>query len=123
MVDENSIPRDFFIDKPPTAVYIPDEEGNDKAIQLNDVQEGLFDFDLEVEPILEVLIGKALEHARIEVIEGHESFMLNDHKKGFKQRKEAMLMNTQRLEEARQRKNDEVNRRNLQVRTNQVVET
>ena len=92
MVDEYSIPRDYFVDKPPTAVYIPDEEGNDKAIQLNDVQEGLFDFDLEVEPILQVLVGKALEHARIEVIENHENFVLGDHKKGFKQKKEAMLM-------------------------------
>jgi hypothetical protein len=32
----------------------------------------LFDFDLEVEPILQVLVGKSLELARIEVIEAFE---------------------------------------------------
>ena len=32
MVDENSIPRDFYVDKPATAQYIPDQDGNDKAI-------------------------------------------------------------------------------------------
>lgn len=31
-----------------------------------DVDE-LFDFDLEVEPILQVLVGKTLEHAMLEV--------------------------------------------------------
>ena len=65
-------------------MYVPDQEGNDKAIQLNDIEQGLFDFDMEVEPILQVIVGKALEHARIEVIEGHEEFMLNEQKKDFK---------------------------------------
>ena len=94
MVDEVSIPRDFFIDKPPTAQYVADEEGNDKAIQLNDITEGLFDFAISAEPILQVLVGKAIEHARIEVIEEHEAHQLKTHKKSFKQNKEAMLMVT-----------------------------
>jgi Radial spoke protein 3 len=38
---------------------------------------------LEVEPILEVLIGKALEHAQIEIIEAHEAAELAKHKKVF----------------------------------------
>ena len=49
----------------------------------------------------------------MEVIEGYEGFNLKEQKGGFKQEKEAMLMQTQRLEEARGRKNDEINRRNL----------
>jgi len=32
----------------------------------------LFDYELEVEPILQVLVGKSLEQARIEVIEQYE---------------------------------------------------
>ena len=59
----------------------------------------------------------------MEVIEGYEAFNLKEQKGGFKQEKEAMLMQTQRLEEARGRKNDEINRRNLQARTNLAVAT
>lgn len=29
MVDEQMIEPDYYIDRPPSAVYIPDEEGND----------------------------------------------------------------------------------------------
>ena len=77
----------------------------------------LFDYDNEVEPILQVLVGKSIEHARIEVIEEYESQVLAKHKRRFLQLKEAELMETQRLEEARARKSDEVDRRNLQMRT------
>ena len=70
-----------------------------------------------------MLVGKAIEHAKIEVIEAHEEFELKTNKGDFKQRKEAMLMQTQMQEGARQRKTEEVNRRNLQVRTLQVVKT
>jgi len=121
MVDEMSVPRDYYVDKPPTAQYIPDEEGNDKGIQLNDIQEGLFDFRIQAEPILQVLVGKALEHGRIEVIEEHEAYQLKAHKKNFKQNKEAMLMVTQQVEAARERREDEIKRRNQQLRVATVV--
>jgi hypothetical protein len=42
---------------------LPNPEGEIKAIQVHDKDPDLFDFDLEVEPILQVLVGKALEHA------------------------------------------------------------
>jgi hypothetical protein len=77
----------------------------------------LFDYENEVEPILQVLVGKSIEHARIEVIEELEAKLLARHKNTFLQLKEAELMETQRLEEARGRKNDEVDRRSLQART------
>ena len=44
----------------------------------------LFDFNLEVEPILQVLVGKVLEHARIEAIEQYEQNNLSEHKMTFK---------------------------------------
>jgi hypothetical protein len=61
-----------------------------------------------------VLVGKSIEHARIEIIEQYENQQLAKHKKQFLQLKEAELMETQRLEEQRTRKNDEIDRRNLQ---------
>ena len=82
----------------PDAVFIPDEDGVDKAIQLNNVDPDLFDFNLEVEPILQVLVGKSLEQARIEVIEDYESEKLVRHKADYKQKREAMLIQTQRIE-------------------------
>ena len=39
----------------------------------------LFDFDLEVKPILEVLVGKTLEQSLMEVLEEEELDTLRDH--------------------------------------------
>lgn len=51
---------------------MPDHPGHEKANQVNDMDPELFDYELEVEPILQVLVGKSLEQARIEVIEQYE---------------------------------------------------
>ena len=32
MIDEAHIEPDYYIDRPPSATYIPDEEGTDEAI-------------------------------------------------------------------------------------------
>ena len=117
MVNEFDIEPDYFIDEAPEAVFIPNPEGELKATQIFDGDPDLFDYENEVEPILQVLVGKAIEHARIEAIEEFENIELDKHNKKFYQLKEAELMETQRLEEARARKNDEVDRRNLQMRT------
>jgi len=117
MINEFDIEADYFIDRAPDATYIPNEEGHGKATQIFDGDHDLFDYENEVEPVLQVLVGKSIEHARIEVIEEYEARVLKAHKKKWLQLKEAELMYTQRLEEARQRKNDEIDRRNLQQRT------
>jgi hypothetical protein len=57
MVDERDIEPDYFIDKPPTPVFMENEKGVDVAVQVIDHE--LFDFELEVEPILQVLVGKS----------------------------------------------------------------
>ena len=54
-----------------------------KTTQIEDRDPDLFDFELEVEPILQVLVGKALEHARIECIEDFERQELAKHKKRY----------------------------------------
>jgi hypothetical protein len=113
MVDEYDIEPDYYIDRPPDAILIPNPEGEVKTTQIFDGDPDLFDYENEVEPILQVLVGKSIEHARIEVIEQYENLELQKHKRRFLQIKEAELMETQRLEEARARKNDEIDRRNL----------
>lgn len=72
MVNDDEIEADYYIDRAQEAVYVPDPEGLDKATVLEDRQD-LFDFNLECEPILQVLVGKTLEQAKIEVIEEHET--------------------------------------------------
>jgi len=55
--NEDDIEPDYYIDKPPTPVFIENEKGIDREVQVNDKE--LHDFELEAEPILQVLIGKA----------------------------------------------------------------
>lgn len=71
MIDEVTIEPDFYIDRAEPAVFVPDPEGHDKVTMLVDREE-LFDFNAEVEPILQVLIGRTLELSKIEVIEDYE---------------------------------------------------
>ena len=101
-MDERYLEPDYFIDRPPPAIYVPPDMGSDKATMMDERNDpDLFDFDLEVEPILQVLVGKALEHARIEVIEEYEKEQLEKAKAKYKQKRECELMETQRLEAAR----------------------
>ena len=53
-------------------MYIEDEEGKDQAIQCKNYEKELFDYKTEVAPVLQVIVGKCLEQARIEVIEDWE---------------------------------------------------
>lgn len=115
MVDEKEIEPDYYVDKPPSPVFMENEKGVDVEVQVDDKE--LFDFELEVEPILQVLIGKATENARVEVIEDWEKDQLLDHKKKFLIIKEAELMETQRMEAARNRKRREAERRYANFRT------
>jgi hypothetical protein len=94
MVDEQQLEPDYFIDRPPAPVYVPNPDGDNKDVQVFDKDDDLFDFELEAEPILEVLVGKALECARIEVLEEYEDEQQRNHRRGFKQTKEAQLMET-----------------------------
>ncbi len=56
--------------KPPTPPYIPKKTGIDKITQIEDYD--LFDYDREVQPILNVLLTKTVEQAILEVEEETE---------------------------------------------------
>ena len=73
MMNEFDVEPDYFIDLPPYATFIPQPRGKDKTTMVQDrIDPDLYDYELEVEPILQVLVGKAIENARIEVIEEFE---------------------------------------------------
>lgn len=79
-IPEHEIQPDYYIDRPPTAIFVPNAEGETKATQIFEGDPYLFDYENEVEPILQVLVGKSIEHARIEVIEEYENKVLSKHK-------------------------------------------
>jgi len=105
---------DAFLDRPPTPLFVPAKTGMDVATQ---IYEGdLFDFDIEVKPILEVLVGKTVEQALLEVMEEEELANLNAQQREFEELRNAELVETQRLEEQERRHREEKERRMKQQR-------
>lgn len=105
---------DAFMDRPPSPLYIPKKTGLDKETQ---IYEGdLFDFDFEVEPILQVLVGKTLEQGLMEVLEEEELANLRAHQDEYDQIRAAELAEAQRMEAAETRRAQEKERRLKQER-------
>ncbi|XP_035394397.1 radial spoke head protein 3 homolog [Cygnus atratus] len=103
---------DAFLDRPPTPFFIPAKTGRDVATQIEEGE--LFDFDVEVEPILEVLVGKTMEQALLEVVEEEELAQLWAHQRAYAELRNAELAEVQRLEEQDRRYREEKERRKLQ---------
>lgn len=67
----------------------------------------LFDFDIEVKPILEVLIGKTVEQALLEVMEEEELAQLWARQRAYAELRDAELAEVRRLEEQDRRYREE----------------
>ncbi|KAI8920329.1 hypothetical protein PhCBS80983_g01523 [Powellomyces hirtus] len=100
---------DAFLDRAPSPLFIPQKSGLDVATQIYEGE--LFDFDFEVKPILEVLVGKTIEQALMEVHEEEELEMLRRHQADFESRRAAENAEVQRLEDAERRRTEEKERR------------
>lgn len=100
---------DAFLDRAPSPFYIPQKSGVDVATQIYEGE--LFDFDMEVAPILEVLVGKTIEQSLIEVMEEEELEILRKRQSEFEERRNAELAEVQRLEDAERRRTEEKERR------------
>lgn len=105
---------DEFLARPPTPAFVPLKSGTDSATQIE--QGDLFDFDLEVEPILEVLVGKVLEQGLMEVLQEEELAAMRRHQAHFEAVRTAELVAAQHLEAAERRKMEERDRRLKQER-------
>lgn len=110
----NATQFEFFVDRPPTPLFIPTKAGVNKRTQIEDGE--LFEFDIEVDPILEVLVGKSLEHARMEVLEEFETANMRDHRRDFDRIRNAELLEIQRVEAEDIRREEESTRRQLQIK-------
>lgn len=105
---------DAFLDRAPTPLFIPAKTGSDVSTQI--LEGDLFDFNIEVKPILEVLVGKTVEQALLEVMEEEELANLRSQQRAFEELRNAELVETQRLEEQERRHREEKERRMLQQR-------
>ncbi|KAK1805443.1 hypothetical protein P4O66_019759 [Electrophorus voltai] len=105
---------DAFLDKPATPLFIPAKSGKDVATQIEEGE--LFHFDMEVQPVLEVLVGKTIEQALLEVMEEEELARLRAQQHAFQELRNAELVEVQRLEEQERRRREEKNRRIKQQR-------
>lgn len=100
---------DFLIDRPASPMFMPAKIGVDAKTQIYDGD--LFDFDREVEPILEVLVGKTLEQSMMEVLEEEELMEIRHHQEMFERQRLQELLEVQRMEAAEQRRAEERSRR------------
>lgn len=103
---------DPLMDRPPSPLFVPAKIGRDVSTQIEPGD--LFNFAVEVEPILEVLVGKTLEQAMDEVLEEEELANIRKHRAAFEQQRNIELAEVQRLEAEEQRRKAEKNRRTRQ---------
>jgi len=98
-----------FLDRPPSPLFVPAKSGVDKGTQIDTDQ--VFNFDAEVKPILEVLVGKTLQVSMLEVMEEEELAAIRKRQDEFEQMRNAELMEVQRLEAEATRRFAEKQRR------------
>uniref|UniRef100_T1HAT2 Radial spoke head protein 3 homolog n=1 Tax=Rhodnius prolixus TaxID=13249 RepID=T1HAT2_RHOPR len=103
---------EVHIDRPPTPPFVPQKIGLDEATQVYPGE--LFQFEVEVKPVLEVLVGKTIEQALIEVMEEDELAAIKEQKRRFNELKDAELAEDARLEELERRKKEEMELRILE---------
>lgn len=107
------VQTDAFLDRPASPLFIPQSTGKDIATQIEDGD--LFDFDLEVKPIVETLVGKTVEQALMEVAEEEELSQIREQQREYEELRNAELIELQRLEEQERRLRAEKDRRMKQA--------
>lgn len=106
---------DLVNDRPVPALFQPQSSGFDKYTWVDPGD--LFDYDVAVQPILEVLVGKSLDQALLEVLEEEELKQLSEQQQGWEQLRNAAQAEAQRLEAAELRRFEE-----KELRLQQAVE-
>ncbi|CAF1071982.1 unnamed protein product [Adineta steineri] len=102
-----------LLDRPSSPLYIPQVTGRDTATQ---IEEGdLFDFDIEVKPIAEVLVGKTSEQALVEIAEEEEIIRIREQHRKYEELRNSELIELQRFEEQERRLRTEKERRTKQA--------
>ena len=77
---------DEFVPRPATPPYVPKKTGINKGTEIGDYD--LFDYDIEVQPILNVLLSKTVEQVCLEVEEETELAEIRKFKTEYRKRQE-----------------------------------
>ncbi len=96
---------DDYLDRPQTPLFWPEKSGIDKMTEIIDGD--LFNFDIEVEPILNSLLSKTLEFSRMEVLEEEEIHEMKKQQRHFEDLRNKEIMEVQRLEDEEKRRFDQ----------------
>lgn len=98
-----------YLDRPATPKFVHYSKGHNKHTQIypNDI----FDFDIEVTSIIEVLISKIMEQSKIEVFEEEELANLRQRQREFEQVRNLEIVEERRLEEQETRRQGEKKQR------------
>jgi hypothetical protein len=111
---EAAAQTDALLDRPPTPLFVPTVSGVDAVTQVEAGE--LFDFDYEVAPLLDVLVGKTLEAALLEVAQEAELAAIRARQAEFEAVRSAEAAEVQRLEAEVRRRAAEKERRVAQER-------
>lgn len=113
---EEGVATEFYLDRPPVPLFQPKmpSKENCKGTQIFEQDPDLFDFDAEIEPMLNVLVRKTLEQARMLVLEDEELRIMKEQQKEYEEIRNAELIEAQRLEAAEIRRKQELDRRKIQ---------
>lgn len=107
--EEAGVQTEAILDRPPSPIFVPQPSGTDQATQIEAGE--LFDFDFEVSPLLDVLIGKTLEQSLAEVIQEDELAAIRAKQAEYEAVRSAELAEVQRLEAEVKRRFAEKQRR------------
>lgn len=98
-----------FMDRPPSPLFVRAVTGRDADTQI--LPGDLFNFDLEVGPILEVLVGKTIHLSMLELVQEEELEAIRLQQEEFAAIRNIELAEVQRLEAEARRKAQEKERR------------
>ena len=97
------------LDRPPSPMFVPQPRGIDVATQVQDSD--LFNFDVEVEPMLQVIVGTTLEKALAELTDEDNLFEELQAREVFELVRMSERIECERVELAEVRKQEERERR------------
>lgn len=106
---ESVTQTDTLLDRPQTPHYIPAKIGKDVNTQIHDGE--LFVFDVEVKPIVEIIVGKVCDQALIELIHEEEMATIWAQQLHYQELRNAEMAEQQRLVEQEKRRLSEIERR------------
>lgn len=122
-VAEKKVATEFYLDRPPVPLFQPKmpAKENCKYTEISEDERRLiFDFDAEVEPMLNVLCLRTLEQAKMEVLMEEELRKMKVQQKEYEEIRNAELIEAQRFEAAEQRVKEEIERRKIQQKARKL---